>query len=134
MLALLNETFSVIFKHDTTLGLRWFKPFQGIVGIVTFYDAMTKVSSPKFCRCQNGQFISLVWTTFFLDLYMKKDPNISTFTLSMQSKHEMLINRINEVSIGNVFLIVERRRRRSREKRWKRNWGLPFWLFSSLQF
>ena len=61
----------------------------------------------------------LVWfgQPFFLGLYMKKEPNISTFTLSMQSKHEMLINRINEVSIGNVFLIVERRRRRSREKR-----------------
>ena len=88
----------------------------------------------KFVGAKTANLLVCFGHPFFLGLYMKKEPNISTFTLSMQSKHEMLINRINEVSIGNVFLIVERRRRRSREKRWKRNWGLPFWLFSSLQF
>ena len=65
---------------------------------------------------------------------MKKDPNISTFTLSMQSKHEMLINRINEVRSGNVFLIVERRRRSSRERSVEREIeDFPFGC-SALQF
>ena len=52
----------------------------------------------------------------------------------MQSKHEMLINRINEVSIGNVFLIVERRRRSSRERSVEREIeDFPFGC-SALQF
>ena len=88
------------------------------MGIVTFYDAMTKVQQvQKFVGAKMANLLVCLGQPFFLGLYMKKEPNISTFTLSMQSKHEMLINRINEVSIGNVFLIVERRRRRSREKR-----------------